>query len=182
MGNVTGHLNTGQHAHVRACTQTGRTTRQMEPGPLERHAVRKPKQDKACRRLRRAAFILSGVACFQRQRRRRPLCWCVEAGFVGARLQIRLPVRSGSERLPSATFKTRNRRDAPSVSGTSTSPTDAFGLDGGSRARTACTSRSKAIRQGRKPVGGVLLLLPPRRAHMHIPLSVRTFGFVSLHL
>lgn len=27
MGNVTGHLNTGQHAHVRACTQTGRSTR-----------------------------------------------------------------------------------------------------------------------------------------------------------
>lgn len=42
MGNGTGHLNTGQHAHVRACTQTGRTARIFWPtGTLQQpHPLR----------------------------------------------------------------------------------------------------------------------------------------------
>lgn len=118
MGNVTGHLNTGQHAHVRACTQTGRSTRFFQhttdgawiPGAsrppvftslgvakmkCKQNQDRKKKKKKRCvfAPRRQTGFIL-----------RDPLCWCVEARFVGARLGS----GSGSGRLPSATFKTRN--------------------------------------------------------------------------
>lgn len=123
MLDVTAHLNTGQHAHVRACTQTGGSTQNRRsvgkpgasPFPAAAKAERRQNREegggrKGCVSASQTGgghpqpgwLFLTATGC------RHPLRWCVEAGSGSGS-------GSGFGRLPSATFKSRKRATLPKV-------------------------------------------------------------------